>query len=152
MSLAFDVISALQGKTLATAESCTGGLIGSMLTSVSGASRVYKGGIVSYWDEIKHRFLSVKDETLKARGAVSAEVAMEMAEGARMGMDTDIAVSVTGLAGPHGDDFGNPVGLVFIGYSDGQQTLYRQFRFSGSREAIRQAAAEQALALILDMQ
>ncbi len=152
MSLAFDVISALQGKTLATAESCTGGMIGSLLTSVSGASKVYKGGIVSYCDEIKHRFLSVKDETLKAHGAVSAEVAMEMAEGARIGMDTDIAVSVTGLAGPQGDDFGNPVGLVFIGYSDRQQTVYRQFQFSGSRENIRQAAAEQALALILEMQ
>ena len=152
MSLAFDVISALQGKTLATAESCTGGLIGSMLTTVSGASKVYKGGIVSYCNEIKHRFLSVKDETLTAYGAVSGEVAMEMAEGARVGMNTDIAVSVTGLAGPQGDDFGNPVGLVYIGYSDAGQTVYRQFRFSGSRENIRQAAAEQALSLILEMQ
>ena len=152
MSLAFDVISALQGKTLATAESCTGGMIGSLLTSVSGASKVYKGGIVSYCNEIKHRFLSVKAEILNACGAVSAEVAMEMAEGARLGMSTDIAVSVTGLAGPQGDEFGNPVGLVYIGYSDGKQTVYRQFRFSGSRETIRQAAAEQALALILEMQ
>ena len=152
MSLAFDVISALQGKTLATAESCTGGLIGSMLTSVSGASKVYKGGIVSYCNEIKHRFLSVKDKTLTAYGAVSGEVAMEMAEGARMGMNTDVAVSVTGLAGPQGDDFGNPVGLVYIGYSDGLKTLFRRFLFTGSRENIRQAAAEQALALVLEMQ
>lgn len=152
MSLAFDVISALQGKTLATAESCTGGLIGSLLTSVSGASKVYKGGVVSYCDEVKNRFLSVKEESLRTYGAVSGAVAMEMAEGARRGMDTDVAVSVTGLAGPQGDEFGNPVGLVYIGYSDAGQTLYREYRFSGSRENIRQAAAEQALALILDMQ
>ena len=152
MSLAFDVISALRGKTLATAESCTGGLIGSLLSSVSGASRVYKGGIISYCDEIKHRFLSVEDETLAVYGAVSGEVAVEMAKGARMGIDSDVAISVTGLAGPQGDDFGNPVGLVYIGYSDAGQTVYREYRFSGSRENIRQAAAEQALALILDMQ
>ena len=103
-----------QGLTLATAESCTGGLIGKLLTDVPGASTVYKGGVISYVNEIKHRLLGVEQETLDVCTAVSRETAHEMARGARERLMTDCAVSVTGLAGPDGDGTGRPVGLVYI--------------------------------------
>ena len=95
-----------QGLTLATAESCTGGLIGKLLTDVPGASAVYKGGVISYVNEIKHRLLGVEQETLDVCTAVSRETAHEMARGARERLLTDCAVSVTGLAGPAGDGTG----------------------------------------------
>lgn len=144
------VLHALKGKTLATAESCTGGGIGAALTAVAGASSVYKGGVISYCDEIKHALLGVPREMLAQCGAVSAPVAEAMAAGARSVLRADIAVSVTGLAGPTGDDFGNPVGTVFIGYADETKTLSRHFRFDGDRESVRAQATEKALALILE--
>lgn len=150
MTRASKVISCLRGKTLATAESCTGGGIGSALTAVSGASAVYKGGIVSYCNEIKQKLLGVPAEVLAREGAVSAPVAAAMAAGARKALDTDIAVSVTGLAGPGGDEFGNPVGTVFIGYADEQGALARHFLFEGDREAVRRQAIRKALDLILE--
>lgn len=151
MNLAYDVVCALQGKTLATAESCTGGGIGHAITSVAGSSQVYKGGIVSYCNEIKHRVLGVREELLSRFGAVSAPVAEAMAVGARTVLQTDIAVSVTGLAGPGADEFGNPVGTVFLGYADQNRVLSREFHFSGSREHIRNQAVESALALLLEI-
>ena len=123
MSLCCKVFTALEGKTLATAESCTGGMIGQLLTAVPGASAVYKGGVVSYCNEIKHRLLGVDEQVLMGYGAVSAPVAEAMAQGARKLLDADVSVSVTGLAGPGGDEFGNPVGTVFVGYSDAEVTL-----------------------------
>ena len=152
MSLCCDVIHALQGKTLATAESITGGGIGAALTSVSGASAVYKGGIISYTNDIKHRILGVPAEILDQYGAVSAPVAKAMAEGARRALEADIAVSVTGLAGPGGDEYGNPVGTVFIGYCDGTVTEVKPCRFSGDRESVRKQTIAEALKLILSMQ
>ena len=152
MTLCCDVIHTLRGKTLATAESLTGGGIGAALTSVSGASAVYKGGVISYTNEIKHRMLGVPMEILNEYGAVSAPVAKAMAEGARKVLETDIAVSVTGLAGPTGDEFGNPVGTVFIGYSDNTVTEVKHCLFSGDRESIRQQTIETALQLILSNQ
>ena len=152
MSLPSDVIRALQGKTLATAESCTGGLIGGALTGVSGSSKVYKGGVISYWSQIKEQLLDVDGDTLANIGPVSAEVAKAMAEGARKLLQADIAVSVTGLAGPDGDEFGNPVGLVFLGYADDKQTVTRKFHFSGDRDTVRKQAVDVALKLILEMQ
>ena len=107
MSRSFDVIQKLSGKTLATAESLTGGAIGAALTAVPGSSAVYKGGIVSYTDEIKSRILGVSHMILQTYGAVSEPVAGEMVTGVRRLMDSDVAVSVTGLAGPGGDEFGN---------------------------------------------
>ena len=151
MSPAYDVIVRLQGKTLATAESCTGGGIGAALTQVNGASAVYKGGIISYCNEIKQRLLSVPGELLDKYGAVSAPVAQAMAQGARTALDADIAVSVTGLAGPAGDEFGNPVGTVFIGYADEVRCLSRQFLFSGSRDEVRKKAVDAALKLIMEL-
>ena len=149
-SLAFDVLARLQGKTLATAESCTGGGIGEALTAVPGASNVFKGGIISYCNEIKQKLLNVPDTMLEEFGAVSAPVAEAMAKGARIALDADIAVSVTGLAGPSADEFGNPVGTVFVGYADGEKMLSRRFLFSGDRDRIREQAIEAALLLILE--
>ena len=150
-SLAFDVITRLQGKTLATAESCTGGGIGEALTAVPGASNVYKGGVISYCNEVKNKTLGVPAELLESVGAVSAPVAEAMAQGARKALDADIAISVTGLAGPSGDEFGNPVGTVYIGYADEKRCLARHFCFEGSRAAIRKAAIAEALCLILEL-
>lgn len=144
------VIEKLQGRTLATAESCTGGAIGAVLTSVPGASKVYKGGVVSYCDEIKEKMLGVSGEVLSFYGAVSPAVAEAMAKGARNALETDIAVSVTGLAGPDGDAYGNPVGTVFVGYSDEKTTMFRRYMFMGSREEIRAQAVEAALMLVLE--
>ena len=149
-SLAFDVLARLEGKTLATAESCTGGGIGEALTAVPGASNVFKGGIISYCNEIKQKLLNVPDAMLAEFGAVSAPVAEAMAKGARIALDADIAVSVTGLAGPSVDEFGNPVGTVFVGYADGEKILSRRFLFSGDRDRIREQAIEAALLLILE--
>ena len=150
MNRSCKVIRCLQGRTLATAESCTGGAIGAALTSVSGASTVYKGGIVSYTNEIKSRLLHVDETLLVSVGAVSAPVAQAMACGARQGLEADVAVSVTGLAGPGGDEFGNPVGTVFIGYSDSDRAVSREYHFTGDREAVRQQAVIAALELILE--
>lgn len=149
-SLCCKVLEALRGKTLVTAESCTGGGIGAALTAVPGSSDVYKGGIISYTNWVKHNLLGVDQKLLDTLGAVSAPVAEAMAEGARKVLLADIAVSVTGLAGPGGDEFGNPVGLVFIGYSDCRKTLSRRFLFPGDREAVRQNACREALKLVLE--
>jgi len=150
MSLCCDVLKALEGKTLSTAESCTGGLIGSLLTSVPGASLVYKGGIVSYWSEVKQNLLGVEAALLERNGPVSAPVAEAMAKGVRSALGTDVAVSVTGLAGPDGDDFGRPVGTVFVGYADAKYSIVKEFHFSGDRDSVRRQAAEAALRLILE--
>ena len=149
-SLASDVLAALKGRTLVTAESITGGGIGALLTSVPGASAVYKGGIISYCDEVKASALGVDPELLRSVGAVSAPVAESMARGAREVLRADVAVSVTGLAGPDGDSYGNPVGTVFIGYSDASRTLAREQRFSGTRQQIRESTLRAALTLILE--
>lgn len=126
-TLCCEVLSALAGKTLVTAESCTGGGIGAALTAVPGSSNVYKGGIISYTNWVKHHLLGVDEGLLETVGAVSAPVAEAMARGAREALQADVAVSVTGLAGPGGDEFGNPVGTVFIGYCDESIVLSRHF-------------------------
>lgn len=143
-------VAALRGKTIATAESCTGGGIGQALTSVPGSSAVFKGGIISYCDEIKNRLLCVPLEMLHEYGAVSAPVAEAMAKGAKAALGADMALSVTGLAGPTGDDYGNPVGTVFIGWCDGQNCFARQFHFAGDRDSVRLQAVEAALRIIAE--
>ena len=148
-NLCCDVLQALNGKTLVTAESCTGGGIGAVITAVPGSSSVFKGGVISYSNEVKHRVLGVPEEYLSEYGAVSAPVACAMAEGVRKFLCADVAVSVTGLAGPGGDEFGNPVGTVFIGYSDGNGTVCERFLFHGDREQVRAQTVEKALQLIL---
>mgnify|MGYP003404034554 CR=1 FL=1 len=148
-SLSYDVIARLQGKTLVTAESLTGGGIGAALTGISGSSAVYKGGIISYTDWVKQTVLGVPADVLGRYGAVSQWTAGYMVSGVRKLLQADIAVSVTGLAGPAGDDFGNPVGTVFIGYEDARQSVVHRFLFEGDRESVREQTIEAALQLIL---
>ena len=150
-SLCCEVLTCLQGKTLVTAESLTGGGIGAALTGISGSSAVYKGGVICYTNEVKHKVLGVPVEILDTCGAVSAPVAKAMAQGARAVIGADVAVAVTGLAGPDGDEFGHPVGTVFIGYADEKTTLARECHFNGDRAAVRAQTIEAALTLILEM-
>ena len=135
---------------IATAESLTGGMIGSLLTSVPGSSAVYKGGVVSYTNAVKHALLEVGEDTLEAFGAVSEQTAKQMAEGARRAIGADVAVSVTGLAGPDGDEFGNPVGTVWIGVSNTDSTQACRYLFTGNRESVRLQTSVAALEAILD--
>lgn len=150
MTLSAKVISLLQGKTLSTAESCTGGGIGSALTAVSGSSKVYCGGIISYTNQVKAKLLHVPNTDLEQYGAVSATVAQQMAKGVKEQLSTDIGVSVTGLAGPGGDDYGNPVGTVYIGYCDDRCCFSRHFVFAGNREEVRKQAVENALKIVIE--
>ena len=149
-SLSAKVLTALAGKKLATAESLTGGGIGQAITSVSGASAVFAGGVISYTNAVKHNVLGVPVEFLDTLGPVSAPVAKAMAEGARRVIDADVAVAVTGLAGPDGDEFGNPVGTVFIGYADERTAFAREYHFEGDRTQVREQTICEALNLILE--
>ena len=151
-TLSSKVISRLLEKkrTLATAESCTGGWIGRELTAVPGSSGAYLGGVISYTNGVKEKLLGVPAEVLEKYGAVSAPVAAAMATGARKAIGADLAVSVTGLAGPGGDEFGNPVGTVFLGFADENGAVWEKHLFTGSREEIRLAACQRALELILE--
>ncbi len=148
-SLTSKVLTALQGKTLVTAESCTGGGIGAALTAVAGSSSVFKGGIICYTNEVKEKLLGVNRELLDQYGAVSWPVAGFMASGVRELLKADIAISVTGLAGPDGDEYGNPIGTVYIGYDSAPYSCVRQFVFNGNRESVREQAVEAALKMIL---
>ena len=149
--LSADVLKALSGRTLATAESLTGGGIGAALTSVSGASAVYVGGIVSYVNRVKRDQLGVSEEILNTLGAVSEPVAQAMAQGAKNALNAHVAVSVTGLAGPDGDEFGHPVGTVFIGYADDRTAFAREYHFDGDRAQVREQTICAALSLVLEM-
>ena len=132
--------------TLALAESCTGGLLGAMVTRVPGSSAYFTSGVVAYSNKAKQKFLGVSTETLKKYGAVSGQTAVEMAEGARrMG---DVGLSITGVAGPGGGSRKKPVGLVFIGLAGLGRPFARQFFFHGPREAVRERAAMTALDLL----
>lgn len=151
-NLSCEVLSVLSGKTLVTAESLTGGGIGAALTAIPGSSAIYKGGVISYTDAVKHSALGVPEAELVKFGAVSEPVAEAMVRGVRKVLDADVALSVTGLAGPGGDDYGNPVGTVFIGYSDARKTVVKHFCFEGNRDKIRNQTIHAALQLVLDMQ
>lgn len=148
-NLLCDVLNALQGKSLVTAESLTGGMIGSELTAIPGSSKVYKGGVISYTNWVKENILGVNGEVLNQYGAVSAPVARAMAEGVRNALQGDVAVSVTGLAGPDGDEYGNPVGTVFIGYCDANIAFAEKYHFIGNREEVRQQTVRTALEIVL---
>ena len=140
-----------RGLTLSTAESCTGGGIGAAVTAVPGSSQVYLGGVISYTNGVKRQLLGVPGALLEEAGAVSAPVAEAMALGARRAACSDLAVSVTGLAGPGGDEFGHPVGTVFLGFANEAGQFSREYHFPGDRAAVRAAAVQAALALILEM-
>ncbi len=134
--------------TLATAESCTGGLLGHLITNVPGSSEYYEGGIIAYSYEAKERLLGVYHDTLYEHGAVSAETALEMARGARRALGTDVAVSITGIAGPGGGMPDKPVGLVFIGLSARGLDRVERYVWDGDREDNKARSAEAALALL----
>ena len=139
------------GKTCATAESCTGGLVGGAITSVSGSSEVFECGVCSYSNRIKEKLLEVNHETLSVLGAVSAETAIQMAEGVKKLSDADIAVSLTGIAGPAGGTAEKPVGLVFMGVCTEEKAYAVKLMLGGtnnivnSREYIRRLASDAAL-------
>ena len=137
-----------QGLTLAAAESCTGGLIAKRITDLPGASAAFKGGVVSYWSEVKHDVLGVPQDLLDTYGAVSEPVARAMAQGVRKLTGSDLGVSVTGVAGPDPDDRGNPVGLVYVGLAWGGGAHVRTVHASGPRTRIRQSAANHAFDLV----
>lgn len=137
-----------KGLTVATAESCTGGLIAAAITDVAGASRVFGTGVVSYCNDCKRKLLGVSAATLDAEGAVSAATAAGMAEGVRRVGDAAIGVSVTGEAGPVAAE-NHPVGTVFIGLSDEQGTVTEEHHFEGDRAAVRRQAAVAVLSLLI---
>lgn len=152
LSVAERVISACRaaGLKLALAESCTGGLIGGCLTSVAGASDVLERGFITYANQAKTDLLGVTETVLAEYGAVSEQVARLMAEGALQG-GADIAVSVTGIAGPGGGSDDKPVGLVHIcAARAGSDTLHQRHNFEGDRDAVRMQTVEAALELLLE--
>ena len=134
-----------QGKTLATAESCTGGYLGKLLTDIPGSSDFYQGGIISYSNALKIRHLEVSPAALDRWGAVSEPVACQMARGVRSWSGADLGISVTGIAGPSGGSPEKPVGLVYLGLSDSLETRARELLLEGDREAIRLRACRIAL-------
>ena len=140
-----------RGMKLATAESCTGGGIGQVLTSVSGSSAVYLGGVISYDNSVKELLLGVPHEILLTVGAVSEETAVAMAKGVRKLLRADLAVSVTGIAGPNADGTNKPVGLVYVAVASESQTIVSENHFSGDREAVREQTIVKALQMVLQM-
>jgi len=137
-----------QKKTFSVAESCTGGLISHLMTSVAGSSTYYLGGVTSYANSMKESYLGVEAELLEQVGAVSAEVAENMADGMRSRSGADISISITGIAGPGGGSDEKPVGTVFIGLAHKGKTNVQRFHFSGNRYEIQQTTAQTALNLV----
>ena len=135
-------------KTIALAESCTGGLISKLITDIPGASEIFKGAIVAYSNESKTRLLGVKPKTLFEKGAVSAQTAREMALGALRLFNSDFACSVSGIAGPGGATPEKPVGLVYVGLASARTTKTYRFHFKGARSLIRKKAAEKVLKIL----
>lgn len=141
-------LGAARGLTVCTAESLTAGLTAASIADVPGASAVLKGGAVTYCDEIKHRVLGVSSETLRRFTAVSAETAHEMAHGARSLFCTDVAVSMTGYAGPDGGTVEDPAGTVYLAVAQAQGITGERCSFSGTRNEVRLKTARRALELV----
>ncbi len=139
-----------RGWTVATAESCSGGLIAHRLTNVAGASSYFLGGVVAYANAVKESALGVRPESLRDHGAVSEAVAREMAEGVRRRFGVDVAVAVTGIAGPDGGTAEKPVGLVHMAVAGPSGTRAEHRVFAGDRDAIKRQAAERALEMLLE--
>lgn len=137
-----------RGLTVATAESCTGGGVGFAITSVAGSSAVFAGGVISYSNEVKANVLGVSREDLNRVGAVSAEVAAQMAVGVRKLLGTDLAVSLTGIAGPDGGSEEKPVGLVWFGLASEKDVRAEKAIFRGDRARVRELAVTHALGML----
>lgn len=138
-----------KNMTISTAESCTGGMLAEKITSVPGISAVYAGGFVTYATEEKHKLLGVSRKVLRENGAIAKKTAKQMAAGAARHAGTDVAVSVTGNAGPDAAE-GKPVGLVYIGVCVDGKAVGRKYRFSGNRQEIREQACEEAMKLVIE--
>jgi nicotinamide-nucleotide amidase len=152
LDLAREVLAAAKAgsKRIATAESCTGGLIGGCLTAIPGSSSCFEGGLITYSDESKISLLGVPRDAITENGAVSDIVASAMAEGALAASGADVAVSVTGIAGPDGGSKAKPVGLVYMALAQtGSDALVKRYVFAGTRTDVRRAAVGAALELLL---
>jgi len=148
--LAEDIGEMLRGRrlTIAVAESCTGGRLGDLITDVPGSSDYFLGGVISYSNDAKIRLLGVKKSTLVTKGAVSREVAIQMADGARKALRADIGVGITGIAGPAGSTPNKPVGLAYIAVSSEAGAVSERYLFKGPRRNVKEQAAEKALRMI----
>jgi len=135
------------GFSLAVAESCTGGMLGERLTSIPGSSDVFLGGVIAYHNDVKRNLLGVRAEDIERYGAVSEEVALQMASGVREKLGADVGVSVTGIAGPSGGTPEKPIGLVWIAVH-ASELKARRFHVGGDRAEIRQRAAQAALEMV----
>ena len=135
--------------TISVAESCTGGLISHRITNISGSSDYFEQGVITYSNKSKIQLLNVPKLILESFGAVSAESAKAMAEGIRTISKSDLGLAVTGIAGPTGGTMQKPVGLVYIGLSSKKPTRVKEFKFSGSREMIKEQASTEALKMVL---
>ena len=152
VALAGSIQSAMteRGLTLATAESCTGGLIGHIVTETKGSSDYYVGGLISYSNELKQNELAVEASTLDAHGAVSAQTCVAMAQGARQRYGSSVAVAVTGIAGPDGGTEQKPVGLTYVGVADEAGHDVRRHQWHGDRHSNKVESARAALELVLE--
>ena len=137
-------------QTIATAESCSGGLIAHLLTNVPGSSHYFAGGIVAYSNDAKVRLLGVDAQAIQREGAVSETVARQLAEGARARFGADWGIGVTGIAGPSGGSAEKPVGLVFVAVASSTETVVVRNQFSGIRPEIKRQTAEKALSMALE--
>lgn len=139
-----------KGLWLAVAESCTGGMIGHLITNIPGSSAFFKGGVIAYANEVKMEALGVSPTTLDSFGAVSNETVLEMANGIRSSFDADIGLSVSGIAGPEGGTREKPVGTVWIGLSTPKFDEAQVFLFSGDRKSIKEQAARSAMGIAIN--
>ncbi len=139
-----------RGLSLATAESCTGGLLSHRITNVPGSSNYFVGGVVAYSNEVKEKLLGVSAETLRTKGAVSRETAIQMARGVRKLLGADIGVGITGIAGPGGATPTKPVGLVYVAVSAPDYERCEEFRWQGDRLENKRLSTEAALKMVLD--
>ena len=136
---------------IATAESCTGGLIGHTLTNISGSSEYFERGVISYSNESKNQLLDVPENIIKTYGAVSSQVAKSMAEGIKNNSNVDIGISTTGIAGPTGGTKDKPVGLVYIGVAFKDKTIVKKFKFKGDRLENKESTCNAALQILFDL-
>jgi len=139
-----------KGLTLGVVESATGGLLSHRITNIAGSSDYYKGSVTAYSNRVKIGVVGVKEATINQYGAVSPEVAEEMAQGGRRVLSADICIADTGIAGPGGASAGKGVGLFYIGLSHGESTFSRKHNFTGDREQNKQSAAEAALSWLAE--
>ncbi len=149
--LSQEIGSVLRKKrlTLSVCESCTGGMLGSIITRVPGSSKYFLGGIIAYSNDSKRRIVGVQSNELKQYGAVSPEVAGKMAQGVQSVFKSDIGIGITGIAGPSGGSKKKPVGLVYISLSSKKRILVKKLLLKGSRDQIRRRVCEKALSLLI---